>query len=252
MKVNLFEFLLALAVVLTVAIGMQLVGVVLMAAILLIPPSSARYWTNNLSKMLMLSGLFGATAGLFGAFISYLAPQMPTGPWIVIVCSVIFAISLIFSPTRGILFRSIKQKRFENNIDEENILRSLYLIANENWDAVRPTEASIVLTHRALPVTRFEKACQRLENKGLVIRTLSNLILTKAGFELAEKTTRLHRLWELYLTRFTEIELDHVHADADEIEHVLTKELAERLVAELEGNAVDPHGKAIPNKEVAK
>ncbi len=244
-----YELSLAITVVLAVSIGMQLVGVVLMAAILLIPPASARYWNNNLIIILFLSGLFGAVSGLLGAMVSFLAPQMPTGPWTVIFCSFIFIVSVLFSKQRGILYRFFKQRKFERRIDEENILRSLYLLTNEEWDNIKPVESNLILKHRHIPLKRFEKTCQRLEESNAILRVGSNLILTKKGFELAKKLTRIHRLWELYLIKNTELDHEHVHFDADKIEHFITKELADQLLTELDLAEIDPHGKRIPTKD---
>jgi manganese/zinc/iron transport system permease protein len=56
----------------------------------------------------------------------------------------------------------------------------------------------------------------------------------------------LHRLWEVYLTDYVQIAPDHVHDDAESIEHVLTPELEEELERLLNRPENDPHAKAIP------
>ena len=71
-------------------------------------------------------------------------------------------------------------------------------------------------------------------------------VLTGTGVAEAERITRLHRLWELYLMRKLEIAPDHVHDDAEEIEHILTPDLGARLLQELAGEDTDPHGQQIP------
>src|SRR5690606_24144632 len=62
--VALLEQLIMLLIVMAVVIGIQAVGVVLMSALLIAPAVSARYWTEKLSVMVLLSGLFGAISGL--------------------------------------------------------------------------------------------------------------------------------------------------------------------------------------------
>ena len=57
---------------------------------------------------------------------------------------------------------------------------------------------------------------------------------------------RNHRLWELYLTHAARIAADHVHEDADKIEHVLGEEVVRELEQRLDYAGVDPHGRAIP------
>ncbi len=103
LPVKRIELVLTSLIVLAVVIGIQAVGVVLMAAILITPAAAARFWTNRITVMITLASVFGAISGLAGAYISYIQPAMPTGPWIVIVISTIAFISFFFAPTRGII-----------------------------------------------------------------------------------------------------------------------------------------------------
>ena len=99
------EMILTSITVLAVVTGIQAVGVVLMAAMLITPAAAARFWTNRLSYMILLASIFGAFSGISGAFISYSAPSMPTGPWMVMVLSIIALISFFFAPGKGIVIR---------------------------------------------------------------------------------------------------------------------------------------------------
>ena len=58
---------------------------------------------------------------------------------------------------------------------------------------------------------------------------------------------RNHRLWELYLTNAAQIAADHVHEDAEKIEHVLGEEVVRELERRLDYAKVDPHGRKIPS-----
>ena len=93
LPVRALELTLTTLTVLAVVVGIQAVGVVLMAAMLISPAAAARFWTDRLSVMLILATVFGVFSGITGAFISYTAPNMPTGPWVVIVISCIAGIS---------------------------------------------------------------------------------------------------------------------------------------------------------------
>ena len=68
------DLLLNLGIVVAVVIGLEAVGVVLMAALLTTPAVTARYWTNRLSVMLPLAGLFGALSGVAGTLASQVGP----------------------------------------------------------------------------------------------------------------------------------------------------------------------------------
>jgi manganese/zinc/iron transport system permease protein len=58
--------------------------------------------------MILLAGLYGGTAGAVGTLLSTLAPRMPTGPLIVLAATVIFLLSLLFAPGRGLVARGLR------------------------------------------------------------------------------------------------------------------------------------------------
>lgn len=89
----------------TIVIGIQAVGVILMAALLIIPAVSARYWTESFRVMLVLSAIFGGVAGATGTLISAMGSGLPTGPFIVVVGAAIFMISLVFGKEKGIFIK---------------------------------------------------------------------------------------------------------------------------------------------------
>ena len=102
LPIRALELLLTTLTVLAVVVGIQAVGVVLMAAILITPAAAARFWTDNIKKMVWLAAAFGAVSGLTGAYISFIAPSMPTGPWIVMVISGIAFFSFFFALEKGL------------------------------------------------------------------------------------------------------------------------------------------------------
>ncbi|MBU0508569.1 zinc ABC transporter permease, partial [bacterium] len=67
-----------------------------------------------------------------------------------------------------------------------------------------------------------------------------------SGSARASRIVRVHRLWEAYLSEYMQLPADHVHRDADQIEHILTPELEAKLEEILERPRVDPHGEPIP------
>jgi manganese/zinc/iron transport system permease protein len=105
------NILLTSLTVVAVLIGLQTVGVVLMAAMLIAPAAAARQWTDRLGTMIALAALFGATAGVGGALISVSAARVPTGPMIVLCATAIVAASLLFAPRRGLLWEALRRRR---------------------------------------------------------------------------------------------------------------------------------------------
>ena len=75
------------------------------------------------------------------------------------------------------------------------------------------------------------------------------LSLTPKGWETACRIVRNHRLWELYLTNEARYAPDHVHEDAEKIEHVLGEETVRRIERILSNPRRDPHGKLIPSQQ---
>ena len=100
------DVLLMLLTAVTVVVGLPAVGVVLTAALLIIPPAAARFWTDRLSKMMAIACLFGGLAGVVGALLSARFDGLPTGPLIVLTATAIFILSWLLAPHRGILWKS--------------------------------------------------------------------------------------------------------------------------------------------------
>ncbi len=111
LRVGLMDVLLTTLIVVAVVVGLQMVGVVLMSAMIVAPGVAARQWTNRLGVMIGLSAMFGAAAGVTGALVSSTALNMPTGPVIVLAISAIVVVSLLFAPERGVIWEHIRQLR---------------------------------------------------------------------------------------------------------------------------------------------
>lgn len=103
--------LLTSLIVVAVVIGLQTVGVVLMAAMLIAPAAAARQWTNRLGAMVLLSASFGALSGVVGAMISVSARRLPTGPMVILVATAIVVTSILLAPERGIVWNGLRRRR---------------------------------------------------------------------------------------------------------------------------------------------
>jgi manganese/zinc/iron transport system permease protein len=90
--------------VVAVVVALKTVGVVLASALLVAPAVAARQWVGGLAKMLLLAGLFGAGAGVAGAWASIVEPGVPTGPAIVLALAATVGVSLLVAPHRGLLW----------------------------------------------------------------------------------------------------------------------------------------------------
>jgi manganese/zinc/iron transport system permease protein len=112
------DLLLMSLVAAAVVIGLPNVGVVLVSALLIIPGASARFWTNRLDTLLLLSGIFGFTTGLIGTILSAVFEGLPAGPIIVLTGTTIFLASLLFGIRRGLIARLIEHLRFQQDLSD--------------------------------------------------------------------------------------------------------------------------------------
>lgn len=242
------ELILTTLTVLAVVVGIQAVGVVLMAAMLITPAAAARYWTDRLWIMLVLAAIFGAISGLSGAYISYLAPAMPTGPWIVLVLSTIALFSFFGAPGKGIIYRLLQQRRVRMKILEENILKLFYNLGESQRTFTEARSLQELQEMRFLSRPKLILGLRRLQWQGFLERLNGRYRFTSAGLRKGRRVVKLHRLWELYLTQYMRIAPDHVHDDAESIEHIITPELEKKLEEKLNFPEVDPHKTRIPYK----
>ena len=119
---KLIEFLLSMMIVLTIIIGLESVGVILISALLIGPSIAARQWSHRLSSVMILAGLIGFLSGVMGTLISSMGENIPTGPVLVAVVSLFVFGSLLFAPNQGLVAKRIskrkKQKRFIKRLNE--------------------------------------------------------------------------------------------------------------------------------------
>jgi len=248
LPVKLIEVLLSTLTVLAIAVGIQAVGVVLMAAMLITPAAAARYWTNDLRKMILVAASFGALAGILGAYVSYAAPKMPTGPWIIVAISVIAFISILFAPERGVLMKQRMKRLKRGETLRENILKIFFHLGEADGDYSRSRTQNALQERRFIDKAHLKKGLNQLCKQDMLEEDGGAWTLTEAGLDEAMRIARLHRLWEMYLSKYLHMEADHVHEGAESLEHFITPEMELILEKELGFPETDPHDKPIPYK----
>ncbi|MFI9654886.1 metal ABC transporter permease [Guyparkeria sp. GHLCS8-2] len=157
-------------------IGLKMVGLVLIVALLIIPPVTARFWTNRSDRVVVIAGVFGGLSGFIGAAISATAPSLPTGPIIVLTAFVLFAVSMLFAPGRGVLAAWMRHRRQQRRI---HLRQGLLAIAQDLPIYERYTLQLLVRAGLAradgvpteLGRRRAEKAC-RDESRWAVARRM--------------------------------------------------------------------------------
>ena len=130
--VRVLDVILTTLLVVAIVIGLQTVGVVLMSAMIVAPAAAARQWTDKLSLMVILGGLFGALAGVGGTLISSSAEKLPTGPVIVLCISVIVLFSMLFATNRGLVWNWIRSQQNRHKLRARAVLADLTTLAMQH------------------------------------------------------------------------------------------------------------------------
>ena len=234
LPVRFLEFAISFLTILAISSGIKAVGIVLMAALMIIPAAAARYWTGSLRWLLTLAISFGVIAGVAGAYISFQARSLPTGPFIVIVLALITAISVIFAPEKGLFSRWAKKKRLRRRVAAENFVKEVYQIIEKGKDKNSNISKSEFIVNFHYSPRLFFRSLRWAVARGWIVPAVDGMKLTQRGFSKGEELNRLHRLWEIYLARKAQTPLEKVHHSAEIIEHILTPELEAEIRLELD------------------
>ncbi len=220
-------------------IGLPAVGVVLMAALLIIPGVSARFWTDRLHVMVILAALFGLATGWVGTWVSASHADLPAGAVIVLTGAGIFIFSMLAAPRRGVLARLAQTLRNNLRIASQNLLRTMYEISEgPEGDGDGAVALAEMLRYRSFSPAVASGLLFFAAQRGEIEKAGKNAYkLTESGRSHARKIVRAHRLWEIFLVEQASIAPDHVHRDADDIEHVLPPELIRQLEARLDAES---------------
>ncbi|MDX2005515.1 MAG: iron chelate uptake ABC transporter family permease subunit [Meiothermus sp.] len=162
--------------VLAVMVGLQTVGVVLMAAMLIAPAAAARQWTDKLDRMIWLSALFGALAGVSGAVISAIRENLPTGPLVILSVSAILVFSLFFAPLRGLFWDGLRAAQNRRRIRLERLLLDAHVLHTHN--ELTPENLA---ARRREPLAQARGHLEQLQAQGWVEAQPGGFVLTSLG-----------------------------------------------------------------------
>ena len=183
------DVVLTSVLVIAVVVGLQTVGVVLMAAMVVAPAAAARQWTDRLGVMVALSAAFGALAGVAGALLSASAANLPTGPMIVLCLTAIAMLSILFAPNRGLVWSSMRHRRARRRLGAEATLLDLYAMAAQHDDLTHAHSTRALVPMRGGRDRRdVDRAMERLAARGLTRRASGDRwSLTDAGGDEARR-----------------------------------------------------------------
>lgn len=128
---------------------------------------------------------------------------------------------------------------------EENYLKTIFKLSNQNFETATTNAIAAEMKTSAASVSDMLK---RLSSKGLInYEKHRGATLSEHGLPLALQLVRKHRLWEVFLVKTLGFRWDEVHDIAEQLEHIQSSELVNRLDKFLGYPSFDPHGDPIPD-----
>jgi manganese/zinc/iron transport system permease protein len=223
----------------------EIVGSILVIAMLIVPVACARMFTDRLLPTLLFSGAFAIAAAVLGHASALTVPQAigfedtSSAGAMAAVGGVLFFLSVFLAPRHGLLRKSLHRRSLALRTLEEDLLGRLY------------REAELDTPHPAAALTQIPDRLHRIARQSLRRRGFldENHVLTHKGFHAGAELLRRHRLWEEWLHENTATALDHLHTPAEALEHVTDPRLRERLAEDLGQPRTDPTGRRIPQPE---
>ncbi len=194
-------------------VGLKIVGLILIVALLIIPPVTARFWSERSDRVVLLAGLAGGLAGYIGAALSATAPNLPTGPIIVLVSFAFFVLSLFLAPVRGVLAAVLRHLRFQRRV---HIRQGLLALAQGQ--------------------KIYEPLTLRLLRHADLVR--ADGVATDAGKARAAKALRDEKRWEVVRADQAHEATAALYDGLRDIETVLTKD----QIAEIDHRIGGPQG----------
>lgn len=232
------DLLLTALVIAVTVLGMQSVGLLLVVALLVIPPAAARFWTHRLSTMQWVAAACGGISAGLGVMISATAPRLAAGAVIVLVAAAVFAVSLLLGTRSGLVWQAWTARRVRRQVGQDDLMRACYEVLEPELtaEASLDTLCQLPLTRerlqqaRAWSSRRLQTLMQRAVNEQRLRYAADGTCrLTTQGRRDAIHAVRRHRLWERYLIDQLATSPRNVDQQADAAEHWLPPETIEEL-----------------------
>ena len=185
-----------------VVIGLPAVGVVMMAALLIIPGVTARFWSDRLGRVVLLAAGIGVAMGLVGTVLSATYNKMPAGPVITLVGTALFTASALAAPRRGLIARAWARRRDRWQTEYDEVLRRLY----EAEEAGRPRGLDDILKGKSWSRDRVRKVLAAMARAGdATFEPDPGYSLTVVGHARAVEVVRRHRLWRCLIDEYPDL-----------------------------------------------
>ncbi len=244
-SIKLMHYFIMLLLSFAVVASLRTVGVILVVAMLITPASTALLITDRLKQVVTLSALLGMFAAISGLLLAILLDTTP-GPAMAVVATVLYLVTALFSPKKGLVFRHFRNKKLQRRIRMEDILKQA---ARFNQKGKFTT--SHLLQRLDIEKSQLSKLLKVLSSRGLMKVKGNEVRLSESGLEEANRLVRAHRLWETYLVDQIGLNQEQIHEEAEKYEHLLTDDILDEVDTVLGYPTRDPHGSPIPSRRNA-
>lgn len=230
----------------------EAVGSILVIAMLITPPATARLLTDRFGMQIFLSAVLAILTGvggyLIGAFglelLGFEGRALNVAGTMTVLALVLLTLAIVFAPTHGVLAGALRRRALATQIARDDLLGLLYRV--EESGAGEPvTPGDLTRAMRGAP--RARAAIRRLRRDALITADAGRVSLTPAGRAAASRVVRSHRLWESWLVDRLGLRPDHVHETAERLEHLRTD--GRRLQPDDLEVSTDPHERPIPDDD---
>ncbi|MEL6675179.1 MAG: iron chelate uptake ABC transporter family permease subunit [Bacteroidota bacterium] len=234
------HYFLMLLLSFAVVASLQSVGVILVVSMLITPASTAYLLTHRMDRMLLIAALVGVTSTTLGLLLAIQFETTP-GPAMTVVATLIYGLTVLFSPSKGLISRYWKRRLVRLQILREDVLKQAVKLNDGT-----PLHQDDLARKLGIQSNQVMQILKRLERNQYLGVNGGQVKLTDKGLERGNALIRAHRLWETYLVEQVGLDSHQIHAQAEKYEHILTEALVEEVARELGYPVEDPHGSPIP------
>lgn len=252
------HYLLMVLVAMTTVAAFEVVGSILVIAMLIVPGASAWLLTRRLLPFLLVSVAIAIASAVIGHIAAITVPTLfgfvdtSTSGSMAVVLGLVFLFAMLFAPEQGVFARAWNHARLRLSIATQDALGLLARTAERPEARERGLSASEFRNLNRSPFAgrrlRLAATLGVLRSRGLVVSRGGRYRATERGAEEGQAILRAHRLWERFFFEDGRIELEELHNAADVLEHFTDRGLRQELAERFAGTSTDPHKNRIPNE----
>jgi manganese/zinc/iron transport system permease protein len=226
-------------VAVTTVAGLPAVGAILVAAMLILPAATMRFWTDRLGPLLIGAAIIGGLVGASGTLLSARYSMLPAGPIIILAGTFFFVASMFVAPRRGLTARYWADRRFRGELHERKLLTTLFELSERQVGAASGVAVGDVAAAREWTDRDAARFLAQARGDGLVEPVGAPMVaggevrLTEEGRRRAARLVRGERLWAAYLDEFPEESGPGAPFDLEELEAAIPPDVRERLSLQL-------------------